>query len=267
MKNRKNVLKDVCMLVCGLVIGAATAYCFGLRCDSIKDVKNSLVEKDYAQVYGIDVSYWQGYVNWDGLQLPCDEEGRVSGSIPVPHQQRPAQFSFIRATKGDSYIDPNYKRNYSEAKRLGIPCGSYHFLTDSVSGKAQAELFLAHVRLEQGDLPPVLDVEIDSPAEITAAKEWLDIVEKECGVKAMIYTTTHIYNTRIVKDSIMKTRDLWLALPIGKSFEKPKMPNCKFWQFSQDGHVWGVIDNSVDLDMFMGSKQELEKYIEEKGIK
>ena len=250
--------------MCGLVVGGALAYIINAnKANGVVETTENQ-ENDYPQVYGVDISFWQGNIHWNQLSLPCDDDGCVSGKIPVPCKQRPVQFAFIRVTKSDSLVDSLYQKNYNEAKKLGIPCGAYHFLTDTVSGKVQAELFLSHVRLEEGDLPPVLDVEIDSPDIVVKAKEWLETVENSCGVKAIIYTNMHVYNTWIKNDPSLNAHDLWLAKPRG---EMPDVPNCKFWQFTHEGHVWGIIDNVVDINMFNGTQEQLEEYIHENGIK
>ena len=263
-KEKKNLLLNVCTFVCGLVVGGTLVYLVcGNRTSKSTEETTVGYESDYPQVYGLDLSFWQGNIRWDQLSLPCDEDGRVSGKIPAPHKQRPVQFAFIRVTKSDSLVDSLYQKNYSEAKKLGIPCGAYHFLTDTVSGKVQAELFLSHVQFEPGDLPPVLDVEIDSREIVTKAKEWLEIVEKKCGTKAIIYTNMHVYATWIKNDPSLNDHDLWLAKPRG---EMPDVPNCKFWQFTHDGHVWGIIDNVVDINLFNGTQKELQDYIQAKGV-
>ena len=260
----KNILINVCTFMCGLVVGGVLVYLV------YTDKTESLVETtavddcDYPHVYGVDLSFWQGNIHWDELSLPCDEEGSVSGKIPAPQHQRPVQFAFIRVSKSDSLVDSLYLKNYNEAKKHGIPCGAYHFLTDTVSGKAQAELFLSHAKLESGDLPPVLDVEIDSPEIVTKASEWLEIVEKECGVKAIIFTNLHVYNNRIKNCPSLNHHDLWLAKPRGVM---PDVQKCKFWQFTHEGHVWGIIDNVVDINMFNGTKEQLNEYIQVNGIK
>ena len=74
----------------------------------------------------------------------------------------------------------------------------------------------------------------------------------------------HVYTTRIKNDHILSTRDLWLAKTKG---EMPDEPSCKFWQFTHEGHVWGIIDNVVDINLFNGTQEELQEYIETKGIK
>lgn len=261
---RKNLLINACTFVFGLVLGGALVYL--INRNDAKNTEETVAgsERDYPQVYGLDLSFWQGNIHWDQLSLPCDEDGSVSGKIPAPRNQRPVQFAFIRVTKSDSLVDSLYQNYYTEAKKLGIPYGAYHFLTDTVSGKVQAEMFLSHARLEPGDLPPVLDVEIDSPEIVTKAREWLEIVEKKCGVKAIIYSNMHVYTTRIKNDHILSTRDLWLAKTKG---EMPDEPSCKFWQFTHEGHVWGIIDNVVDINLFNGTQEELQEYIETKGIK
>ena len=258
---KKNYLINACTFVCGLVIGAALVYLANGHETRTEDIT---IASDYPQVYGLDLSFWQGHIHWNQLSLPCDDDGNVSGKIPVPRKQRPVQFAFIRVTKSDSLVDSLYQRYYKEAKKLGIPCGAYHFLTDTVSGKVQAELFLSHAKLDYGDLPPVLDVEIDSPKIVEEAKEWLEVVEKKCGVKAIIYTNMHVFSKWVKNDPILNTHDLWLAKPRG---EMPDEPNCKFWQFTHDGHVWGIIDNVVDINMFNGTQEEWQEYIQTKGIK
>lgn len=117
---------------------------------------------------------------------------------------------------------------------------------------------------EPGDLPPVLDVEIDSPAIVEKAKEWLEIVEERCGVKAIIYSNMNVYTRRVKNDPVLGTRDLWLAKPRG---DMPTEPNCLFWQFTHEGHVWGILDNVVDINLFNGTQEELQDYIQTKGIK
>ena len=84
-------------------------------------------------------------------------------------------------------------------------------------------MFLSHARLEPGDLPPVLDVEIDSPDIVPKAREWLEIVEKKCGVNALIYTNMQVLNNWVKSDPVLSARDLWLAKPRGE------MPEVTMW--------------------------------------
>ena len=83
-------------------------------------------------------------------------------------------------------------------------------------------------------------------------------------MKAIIYSNMHVYMTRIKNDPILNAHDMWLAKIRG---EMPDVPNCKFWQFTHEGHVWGIIDNMVDINLFNGTQEELQDYIQLKGIK
>ena len=58
---------------------------------------------------GIDVSKWQGQVNWSSVQ------------------QAGIAFTFVRATYGVSEIDSSFNDNWQALKNAGITRGAYHF--------------------------------------------------------------------------------------------------------------------------------------------
>ncbi|KAF9150928.1 hypothetical protein DFQ26_001418, partial [Actinomortierella ambigua] len=93
----------------------------------------------------IDVSHWQGPVNWAGVK---------AGGI---------EFVYIKATEGTTYRDPNFNQNYPGATNAGLIRGAYHFARPGESsGRAQAEYFLGHGGGWSGDgktLPGALDLE------------------------------------------------------------------------------------------------------------
>ena len=68
---------------------------------------------------GIDVSKWQGVIDW--------LEAKADG----------VEFAIIRegwGKKSPNQIDKQFKRNYENAKSVGIPVGCYHYsYADSVS--------------------------------------------------------------------------------------------------------------------------------------
>ena len=99
---------NACIFVCGLVVGGAFAYLiYGNETKNTEETVADCGDK-YPQVYGLDLSFWQGNIHWDQLSLPCDEDGSVCGKIPAPCKQRPVQFAFIRVTKSDSLADSLY---------------------------------------------------------------------------------------------------------------------------------------------------------------
>ena len=91
-------------------------------------------------IKGIDVSHWEPEIEWAKL---------ASQGI---------YFAFIKATQAN-FPDPNFASHWAGAKQAGMLRGAYHFLDPRMDGKLQAETFLKTVKLEHGDLPPVLDLE------------------------------------------------------------------------------------------------------------
>ncbi len=60
--------------------------------------------------FGIDVSRWQGNINWDAVAI----------------NKRNVKFVGIRATISWGYVDSWFNRNWVEAKRVGIYRSAYH---------------------------------------------------------------------------------------------------------------------------------------------
>jgi lysozyme len=194
-----------------------------------------------AKIQGIDVSHFQGSVNW----LEVKQAGMT--------------FAFAKATEGQSSVDPQFKNNWQNMKAAGLLRGAYHFFDAGVDGTAQARHFLQHTQIEPGDLPPVLDVEAAASASkatiLQEVQNWLNTVEQALNRLPMIYTTASFWNSHL-NDSF-GVYPLWIA-EYGVS--APKIPagwsDWQFWQYSQSGTVSGV-NGSVDRDEFNGSYEEL----------
>lgn len=198
---------------------------------------------DYA-IHGIDVSRYQKTINW-----PSVKEMEVR-NIKIG-------FAFMKATEGESKLDPQFRRNWLHAKKAGIPRGAYHFFIASRSSKKQAGNFISTVQLSAGDFPPVLDVETmngRSKAELKQkVKEWLDIVEAHYGVKPILYTNASFYENVLGSD--FDDYPLWVAHYLQK--KEPRIGrNWHFWQHSEMGRVNGV-DAKVDFNVFKGDSSAL----------
>jgi hypothetical protein len=96
-------------------------------------------------VPGMDVSGYQGNVNWQGSW------------------NNGARFAYVKATEGTSYTNPYFAQQYNGSYNVGMIRGSYHFARPNVSsGKAQADYFVDHGGGWSGDgktLPGTLDIE------------------------------------------------------------------------------------------------------------
>jgi lysozyme len=252
-------------LLAGVVM---TVSCCG------KNGKSEVVTPNDSIVLGLDVSQYQGQIDWQNLSLHSNCVSVEEPEGDYPEGNLPVRFVFIRATKSDCFVDTCFQRNFDNAKQQGIARGAYHFLVDSVPGAKQAAHFLSVAKLEKGDLPPVLDIEKDSQNGNTItvpveewrhiAKEWLDVVEKHLGVKPIIYTDLDGYKNWIKDDDVLREHDLWIAAPHKNRDSLPN--NWIFWQFSQKGHAIGITENVVDINLFHGTLEDLKQYISEKGI-
>ncbi len=218
--------------------------------------------------YGIDVSKYQETVDWTRLSLGANAAGKVgSKASPTYKYRQPVLFALMKSTQGTTIIDPTFKRNFAEAKRCGIIRGAYHFLSTQSSAKQQAEYFIANTPLEAGDLPPVLDLEIDKKTMakdhdkvVKMAKEWLAIIEKHYGVKPIIYTYNNYY-IDYLQGHGLDNYDYWIA----RYGAEPTARHWEIWQFTETGSCKGI-NPAVDIDIFRGNFQDLRQYVKQAGI-
>jgi lysozyme len=165
-------------------------------------------------------------------------------------------FAFIKATEGIGKIDPQFRRNWLKAKKEKISTGAYHFFNAEESGKAQAQNFIDIVKLEKGDLPPVLDIEqanrVNKAGLINEVKIWLDKVEQQYKMKPVIYINIDFYDN-FLSDGF-NDYPFWIA-----NYLQPQKPRLNrewmFWQHSESGHVNGI-SSAVDLNVFAGDSSD-----------
>jgi lysozyme len=196
---------------------------------------------------GIDVSHIQGVIDWEAVA------GDASN----------IKFAYVKATEGTSFIDPEFSVNYAALESVGIKRGAYHFFHPSDPIPAQVQNFLKVLGdMQQGDLPPVLDVEVSnglSPDSVADnILQWLEQVKNALNCTPLIYTSSGFWNGSVGTNSLFATYPLWIAeytmraapiLPQGAS-------DYAFWQYSSTGSINGI-QVPVDLDYFNGSEDNL----------
>lgn len=186
---------------------------------------------------GVDVSEFQGEVDW----------ARVKAGGLV--------FAFTKATQGTSEVDPRFAANWAGIRAAGLVRGAYHFLDPDEDPAAQAEHFLATVRLEPGDLAPMLDVEVTEGMSVGTLDEsvqtWLAKVAAATGVQPILYSDLSFLDRDLAKG--FGAYLLWIA------DYSPKPPTAPapwtaltFWQYSDSGRVSGI-DGQVDRDRYQGT--------------
>lgn len=199
-------------------------------------------------VHGIDISHYQGNISWPELAL--NKEGKF-----------PIRFIFMKATEGGDFDDKTFSRNFELAREHGFVRGAYHFFSPRTDVKKQVEFFIKNVALKAGDLPPVLDVEAVGKNSKEELQEkviyWLTRVEAHYGVKPIIYAS-YKFKMKYLDNSFFNDYPYWIAHYHVDAVHYTGTWN--FWQHSDRGVVSGIKED-VDLNVFNGTLQELEKLL------
>lgn len=199
------------------------------------------------ETQGIDVSHYQGEIDWNALRTA------LINKCPV-------RFVIIKSTEGASIIDENFEENFEQAREYGFIRGAYHFWSTKSSARDQAYFFLDKVKLEEGDLPPVLDVEIkrkDQPVDEFQRDvlTWLHTVEDRYHVKPIIYTG-YKFKMKYLSDPRFDAYPYWIS-----HYYVDKMQykgEWKFWQHTDAGQLPGI-EGNVDLNIYNGSFYDLKQ--------
>lgn len=191
---------------------------------------------DGYDIHGIDVSHHQKEINWDSV---------ASQGI---------HFTFIKATEGETHQDTKFAHNWSEANRVGLKRGAYHFFRPGVPGLNQALNFIENVPIGLGDLPPVLDIEVtDNVSDVVVInriRSWLQIIEKHYQIRPIIYTNQKYYKRFIAGN--FDDYPFWLARFGEYAPSLPANQRWSFWQYGERGQVKGI-EGPVDLNVFIGT--------------
>ena len=198
------------------------------------------------EIHGIDISHYQGDIDWEVL--------RNQGMI----DKCPVRFVMIKATEGTDRIDEKFKDNFEQALEYGFTRGAYHFYSVHSAAKDQAAFFIQNVKLQKGDLPPVLDVEHKPKGQSDddfkqSVLEWLGAVENHYGVKPIIYTY-YKFKMRYLADKVFDQYPYWIAHYYVDSIEYRGA--WKFWQHTDVGRLPGI-KGYVDFNIYNGSYYDL----------
>lgn len=199
----------------------------------------------------MDVSKWQGEINWQEVK----DSGKVHGVM-------------LRVIGEGPYIDQRFEENYAQCKKLGIPVGCYIYSIAINKEMADNEraMFVQAVKGKSFELPVALDIE---SSELNGLKkQWLtDLVAYELkelenlGFYVMLYTYLVFGNEALYMGGAeLSCFDVWLA-----AYRKNKPVTdyaYSMWQYTNEAKIPGI---SVSVDLSTTDRDYV-KIIAKKGL-
>jgi GH25 family lysozyme M1 (1,4-beta-N-acetylmuramidase) len=199
------------------------------------------------RVSGIDVSRWQGEIDWAQVAA----EGH--------------RFAMIRSTIGDAYLDPRFYSNWDEARTAGLLVTAYHVVTPDKSAQQQIDYFFDVLGARRSDFPLVVDVERDDGVDrqgITACvRACLQEVEERDGRKPIVYTARWFWDRYLQPSDVWRGYHLWVASYTAEPLLPRDWDGWLFWQYTESGEVSGVSSQATDINWFSGTYEDLVAYV------
>ena len=207
-----------------------------------------------ARAKGIDVSNWNGAINW----------------TRVAHAGY--RFAFAKATEGTAYTDKTYTTNRNGSEGAGLVFGGYHFARPAgknlaaatASAIKQANHFLAVAGPQPGELPPVLDLEatgnLGKRRLLAWSLAWLGQIEARTGVEPFLYTSPLFWKGRLGDSTAAAAAGTGLWIAHWTSRGSPLVPaknwngdGWRFWQWTNCASVPGI-KHCADGDRMNGTQ-------------
>lgn len=199
----------------------------------------------YTIVKGIDVSEWNGTINWKKV--------KAAG----------IKYAFVRVggrytESGGYFEDDLYAENLKGAIDAGLDVGAYFFSAaiNTTEAKAEAAYAMKKVAGYNLTLPIVMDYEYDSgpsgrlynahlskAAATNVVKAFCSAVEKK-GYVGMIYASKSVLAGDMNVGTIAKTFPVWSAQ---YNDEDTLTSRHSYWQYSSSGNVSGI-DHATDMN-------------------
>lgn len=193
---------------------------------------------------GIDISHYQADSSIDWNRVVKDNDN--------------VKFVFIKATQGQTYTDPTFKKNVAGAKSVGLKIGVYHFASfkNATEAKKEADYMASVIKGVDIQKDIVLDLEqnpggLNKSQMTNAVITFFQEIMSKLNVKSdmlALYLNKNYYDNVVDIATLKKQLPgvaIWLARYGVKS---PGVDGIEYWQYSQTGTVDGI-RGYVDMDI------------------
>ena len=219
-----------------------------------------------ATAFGIDVSEWQGDINWAQVK---------AGGV---------DFAIIRCGWGDGGLDSSFIKNVQGCKANGIKFGIYlySYAWDEVSAAAEARWTLAlldKAGISSSDLslPVYYDLEemrngrpagVDNNNSIhyISTESFALMATTFCnalsakGYQTGVYSYLNYWNTYLT-DAVFNQWHRWIAQ---YNYQNDYAGSYSMWQYSSMGQIAGIAGN-VDVNYAYNGLDSLGSWLEDNG--
>lgn len=213
------------------------------KSDADKSEINKLQVLSGKSKAGIDVSKWNGEIDWDKVK------------------NAGVEFAIIRAgyrgsVSGSLVQDPRFEENMRGAQAAGIPTGVYFFTqaVNEVEAVEEASMVLELLRKYKVEFPVFIDTEgaggsgradgLDVETRTLVCEAFCRTIEN-AGYTAGVYGSRNWYNNRL-ETKRLDNYFIWLAeyrsVPLYQGY-------YGMWQYTSKGKIDGINGN-VDLNIY-----------------
>ena len=190
---------------------------------------------------GIDVSEYQGTINWtkvknDGVSF--------------------AMLRIVKGSTGNMKTDAQFERNYKNARNAGVNVGVYRYTyaKNTSEARKEAKKVLDVLDGRTLDYPVVLDIEDSSLLKLSTSERtaivlaFQEVVE-DAGYDFAVYASLDWVKNKLDMNKLDDV-DLWLARwrSVDKGHGYSGKGNLVMWQYMDSGRVSGISGN-VDMNI------------------
>ena len=216
---------------------------------------------DNAKAFIIDVSKWQGTIDWDKVA-----KTEVDGVI-------------VRCGHGDEtteedgmWQDEKFAENIEALKRLGIPYGIYYYNTATSVEQAYVQAQNAIDMMKNANAVPTFPVFVDIEQDagtcdlVAIAKIYMEVFAMN-GYQPGIYANANYWNNYL-NDSSLNRYQKWIAnYGVNDGYAnaeyepKADFGNYVMWQYTSQGIVDGITENTVDCSVLFDWYQGMNGWV------
>lgn len=212
---------------------------------------------------GIDVSHWQGKIDWTAVAASSTDWGVV-------------EFAYAKASTGETGRDKRFVENAVAAAAAGMPFGAYHWIRPGYNTPAQeAANFAGAIEAARAagarvELAPMIDLEEDPASTMKGEPQevWDYVNEFAAAVKARLGQDVILYVGSNYAKQFLGAR----PSPLPVWVPQYNRPSCTYdptvtgpntvnattaewavWQFCSKGRIPGI-GGKVDLNALRGDR-------------